>query len=343
MSENFKIEGSSIYEIVTESLETCEICWKGSDSCKLFQSECGHSICSICFSEYYSHCISTFQIFPFRCPAEGCGTDIPESASHFLEEEAFFRFEALRQKHKHLKNPKVRWCPTINCDGFGLLPEDSSKIACNSCLVEISSTQNDQRSEIFKTFSIAECPGCGCFIEKKFGCMKTRCYCGTEFCMKCGKLESINHSYWNCIACDAKGEVSVWVLLLTIFSQVLVPLYPVLLVFIYRNNWDKNYWGVINEHPWFYAVVIFMFSPMILVFSLFYLPFVWGWMCLDCLFDDPKARNKYFWLIKAVLYLPVVLLSFVGLLLGLGLVSSLAPLYGLWLLGHSLFTPQKTP
>jgi hypothetical protein len=156
--------------------------------------------------------------------------------------------------------------------------------------------------------------------------------------MKCGRENNRSHNDAVCLALDNEGNASCWVLFFAIFSHFLFPLIPLCLVYWYRNHWDRNYLPILNEHPWFYGFVIGVFSPMILVFSLFYLPFIWGWDCVDAMFDGKEAKYKGLWVVlKILLYFPAVFFTFVGWLLALALIIAFAPLYGFGLVGYLMF------
>ncbi len=171
--------------------------------------------------------------------------------------------------------------------------------------------------------------------------MKAKCYCGTDFYMKCEKVFDDNHKSWVCLASDNQGNISYWIIFFMLLSHVLVPVLPAIVFFWYRNNWDRNYVSELNEHPRLYCFLIVLFSPIILVSALFNLPFIWGWLCVGCLFEGRGKRNKNIWLgVRLFFYLPAVLLTFLGLLLVLGLVIAFAPLYGLGLLGYLLFNEK---
>lgn len=342
MELNINKDSSSIYELVTDHVDFCEICHNERHSGKSVLCSCNHSFCQACFTDYFYMMKSDYDFYPFRCPAYGCEKDVYKALANVLSEDQYEEFKRLRKRKKLIRNPKVAWCPVVNCDGYGIKDKDN-KLQCRSCEAEITTTSNPDAQELMKYASLIECPGCGCLAERTFGCLNAKCYCGIKFCMKCGRENDRHHDSLICLASDNSGNISWWVLIFTIFSHILVPLYPLCIVYWYRNYWDKNYISVVNEHPWFYGFVIAVFSPMILVFSLFYLPFVFGWYCVDAMFNGKEAKYRRFWvLLKLLLYFPAVFLTFVGFLLALELFIALAPLYGLGLLGYLIFGSKKS-
>lgn len=320
---------SSIYELVTETNEYCEICMNTRECEKHLILKCGHALCSLCLTDYYNSLKSNGRLFPFVCPVEDCGKDVHSSLRAILDSTEMKSFRRLMKRFNLLRDNKVVWCQVINCDGYGVI-EGNEVIKCNQCEIEINSTLNPSVSELMSQFSLTQCPGCKALISRTFGCMDLKCYCGTEFCSKCGMINSKHHSKWVCLATDEKQEISNWSILLALLSPVLVPILPVFIVYLYRNHWDKNYIRVLNEFPYFYFLLILIFSPIILVASLFYLPFIWGWYCVDGIFGGKASRYRGLWvLFKALIYFPAVFLTFLGWLLLLSLIISFAPLYGI--------------
>ena len=329
-------EKSSIYELVTETTEVCEICYNTRFTEKYVICKCGHNFCSLCFSDYYKTLKSNGRLFPFICPVGGCSKDIHSSLRHVLDETELETYKKQMKKFGLLRNPTVVWCQIVNCEGYGTV-NGNSPVKCNECDVEINSTLNPSAKELIDQMSLVQCPGCKALILRTFGCLETRCYCGTEFCSKCGKLSTEPHSKWICIASDQKNDLSYWCIFLALFSPILAPVLPVFIVYLYRNYWDRNYISVLNEYPYFYFALILIFSPMILVFSLFYLPFIWGWYCLDGVFGGKSSTYTGGWVIlKILIYFPAVFLTFLGWLLLLSLLISFAPLYGIALTSKKL-------
>lgn len=342
MDDNKVDQSSSFYEVVTEIIDSCEICYGSSSSSSFVRGSCGHIFCKKCFSEYFESRWEDNSIFPLKCPRSDCNNDVYKGLSSILDKDNWKKFKAIRKRRKLLRDPTVKWCPVINCEGFGR-DDGKSQVFCNLCEKEISVTESHERQDALDNFSVIECPGCSCLITRTFGCMKMTCYCGASFCMKCGSLDTGSHSYWLCIAKDKKNEIPCWIPFFTLFIYILAPLIPAFVIYFYRNMWDKNYIRALNDHPWVYAGLIIFFSPMILVFSLFYLPFVFGWYCMNAMFDGKSRIYKKWWiLLKILLYFPSVLLTFIGFLLLLSLVVAFLPLYGLAIVGYMIFKVKSS-
>lgn len=329
-------EKSSHYELVTESVEMCEICFNTNTSGRSVLCECGHTFCLTCFSEYYRFLESEGNVFPFKCPIPNCSKPIHKSLSYILDEGQLSRYHRLSKRHSRLCNPEIIWCPIINCDGFGMYKKEGG-IKCNECEVEITTTVNPSSKELLSQLSLVECPGCKALISRTFGCMIIRCYCGTEFCSKCSSINLPSHESWVCLANDHNQVISIWSIVLFLLCPVLVPILPVCILYLYREHWDKNYLPILNEYPTFYFILLLLFSPMILVFSLFYLPFILSWYCMDSMFSSRSRKYSGMWnLFKLLIYLPSVLLVFLSGLLFLALAISFSPIYGLVLVTKKL-------
>lgn len=345
MEEGLNNDVSSIYYITSEAnelTESCEICQINHLSAdKMVNFKCHHHACKNCLTQYIQISIENFRIKPLKCPASECDCDIYKEARHVLSPSSFSNLKHLRHKKSLLKDPTVKWCPIVNCSGYGRFDQNSNKTTCNNCETEIDLMVDPETEKIFQTCSVLKCPKCNCLIEKTFGCMLNKCYCGTDLCMKCGKENNSGHSAWVCLA-SQNEKVSIWVMILALFAYLLVPVLPFFIVFLYRHNWDPNYFGFINEHPWLYGAGIAILSPIILVLALFYLPFVWAWYCLGCLFEgETRGKNNFLFAVKIFIYPVVVILTFLAILLGLGLVISFLPLYGITLLVYSISYEAK--
>ena len=330
----------SVYGLFPDTLDICEICQEDSSNTKIISLDCLHRVCLICFREYFYVCMEDFEIYPLKCPAFGCNEDVYKSVSEILDTEAFSKFKLLRNKKEKLRDPTVKWCTVINCEGYGREDQYFHRAICNICLTEISTTLDPETVMILQTCSVIQCPGCRCLVIRGFGCMHGKCYCGTELCMKCGRFFDKHHNSWVCLGSDREGRVSMWVVIFSIFSYLLFPFIPVFVIFMYRKNWDKNYWPRLNERPMAYLIIIAVLSPFLLVLGIFVLSYVWGLMCVECLF---ARRHSSRWnLLKIALYGPTIILTFLGILLGLGLIILCLPLYGVALLTYELKYQKKS-
>ena len=161
--------------------------------------------------------------------------------------------------------------------------------------------------------------------------MKSFCLCGAEFCMKCEKLCGKSHDWSKCLISDKNGKICAYFIIFCIYFWILFPFLPFWAVFLYRKNWNKNVLEVLNEHPCFYFVVLWIFSPMILAYGIVMFPFVAGWGCVNLLIEE-KTKGTLWLFFKIILYVPSVLMCFVGMFLGLSLTILFLPLFPLTLI-----------
>jgi hypothetical protein len=179
-------------------------------------------------------------------------------------------------------------------------------------------------------------------ISSSFGCLQTECICGCNFCAKCGKEVTDSHVDWKCSISDSSGKVSWLFIALLLYFPVIFPFSPMILVAVYHYNWNRKYFSLLEERPGFYFFVLWMFSPVLFVFSLFFLPLVFAGFCVEALFGFKSVAYEGFWLLvlKVLIYVPAVLLAFIGILLLVALLICFAPLVGLVLTVGKMKDPK---
>lgn len=327
---------SSLYSLVSENLDYCIVCYSNfADTIKV-NFPCFHSMCSHCLLSYYNSFNNSFQISPLLCPVPGCYTEIYKTLTSVLDHTDFCRFKARIKKFKLLTSHNVIWCPTINCEGYGKVAINKTT-KCNYCNVELNRIDD---TENFQGLSLVKCPGCKAWISRVFGCMIVKCYCGTEFCTKCLSIDMYSHCNWKCLGSHNKTEkINIWFILFCIFIYILLPFLPVFTLVLYREFWDSEYLSCLMKYKKIFYVFFTVFSPVLLILSFFYLPWIWGWYCIDSIFDfrSSKYKNIYWTGLKLIIYIPTIFFTFLGWLLLFSLTISFTPLYGLYLLGLYLF------
>lgn len=331
-------DSSSDYDILSTSTENCQICWRLNNLSHEIISPCGHSYCKDCLYQYYQSCLNSFKLHPFLCPT--CYSDMHEVLSKVLEKAEYKRYSKLKKRLNLIRDPTVVWCPIVNCEGFGR-NEQGIEPKCNNCDYLIPLTQDPPLDQIEK-LSLVQCPSCKAWISRIFGCMVLKCYCGCKFCCKCKSDDLEAHAIWKCFSDDENGRTSYLLIFFSVLLYVFFPFLPVIFVYWYRKYWDRHYFEFVNEFPRFYFLVLTLVSPVILVFSLFYLPIGWGFLCVDAVFSSQVRPISRFWIfLKVLIYIPSVFLVFLGWLLLLGLLIAFAPMFGLTLLGYELLESYK--
>ena len=248
----------------------------------------------------------------------------------------YVKFKKYRKTLKHLNNPELTFCQKPDCEGVSF--KNKKIFHCNTCKYEFVETYDPSRDEIFKKMSVIVCPACDLIIERNFACQEVRCICGFEFCSKCGLEIDDFHSNWKCALGNKSGRVSWIFIVLLMYFPILFPLSPFFIIVGYHLNWDHNYYRLIDKRPVFYPALLFLFSPIIFVFSLFLLPFIFAGFCLQSLFNH--HNNTWLLVPKIILYLPSILMVFLGLLLLFSLIIPLSPVVGLVLFICKLKNPK---
>lgn len=331
-------EGSSMYSLVSESSEYCIICYNLiANTSKTFMP-CLHSVCKTCLLSYYNTYSFTLQMSEFKCPMPSCDANILKSMSLLLNRSDYTKLKARVNKFKFLKDPTVIWCPTINCEGYGR-KNGSEGVRCNYCNISLVNSSFCDDDDI-KGFSIVRCPGCKSRISRVFGCMVVSCYCDTEFCTKCLSMDMYAHSNWRCLGVDKKtGELSLSIIFYCIFIYAFLPFLPIIAIYWYKKCWDNEFSPFLSVHKKIAYFILTIFSPVFLILSFFYLPLVWGWLCVDSIFDFRSVKHSHFWIIfRSLIYIPAFFFTFLGWLLLFALLLTFTPLYGIYLLTLYILT-----
>ena len=310
---------------------SCEICYNSFHNSDSITCRCGHIFCKSCFGEYLSSCITLCMIYPLKCPT--CERDIFHSTRNILEENDYERVRKLRKIKKKIQDPDIIFCNAPDCTGYFRISDKKTK-ECFKCHTIRRNLFDPIRENIIESMSVVPCPNCRTLVNKTFGCMYINCFCGSHFCLKCGKLRNRDHNSWECIASNKKGNVSWVIIFVALYSLTLLPLWPFLGVVLYRQYWDRNYFSFMNRKPHLYFSILFVFSAIICMLSLIVLPFIWGFECIKCLFytQDTIEKGIFITTAKIALYFPCVLLVFLAILLGIAILTFSLPLIGVGLM-----------
>lgn len=337
-------ETSSKYNIIEESeiqsqtfLPSNYCCICGDASSPLLHCKCEYEYCKSCLKSYFSLKIAQFDCYHVKCPNQSCTKPVLKLAKAVLPESDYKKFKKFRKTLKHLSDPQLAFCQKPDCEGVSF--KNKKYFHCNLCKYEFVETFDPNRAEIIQKMSVIVCPICDMMIERKFACQEVRCACGFEFCGKCGLEIDDFHSNWRCALANRSGRVSGLFIALLMYFPILFPLSPFFVIFGYHRNWDRNYFRVIDEHPVFYPMLLFIFSPVIFIFSLFLLPLVFAGVCVQSLFNHHNDS----WLLvpKIILYFPSILLVFLGLLILFALIICLSPVLGVVLFICKLKNPKN--
>ncbi|KAK0407686.1 hypothetical protein QR680_003531 [Steinernema hermaphroditum] len=193
----------------------------GSTSIECFSMQCGHLFCRDCAR---SHAL-TVEDLPISCPFPECGALFHPTALASFVPLSFVDGYKRKIIEKRLQLPdflKCYHCRRINhfiSDGLnkeGVAICACGAAICRKCEKEAHAPLDCKQMEFYEailgrkghTFHtvapmhdyISEiqavvCPACGYPVERSYGCNHMTCWCGNEFCYKCGSTyESSGHT-----------------------------------------------------------------------------------------------------------------------------------------------------
>ncbi|CAG8546652.1 343_t:CDS:2 [Paraglomus brasilianum] len=217
------VEDFPVQERGTTALTDCAICCDSLPlrNFTLSTTKCSHSasICRACLNEYIIREITDKGNINIRCPDTECQMIFAqEDIRDIVDEDVFFRFEALSLRFALQQVPDFRWCKNGNCPA-GQIHEGGLSVpimtctACNarSCFVhdlpihsglqcdqckaeedeanaekeEANKKKAEKASEGFLQQQTKPCPKCKSRIIKNGGCDHMTCKapnCRHEFC-----------------------------------------------------------------------------------------------------------------------------------------------------------------
>uniref|UniRef100_A0A0N5B0W1 RING-type domain-containing protein n=1 Tax=Syphacia muris TaxID=451379 RepID=A0A0N5B0W1_9BILA len=190
-------------------LKTCPICCEANQNCIALR--CQHFFCELCWSSYVKACINAGNL-PIQCMEPGCSTVMePSQMLVILPFETCRRCEMLaKQSALHKKLKGSRWFKCESCGRINKITTSNSEnifaachcgfLTCLLCLKsahfplkckdaeayrDVSDSANVEGYLAIPSVSVRQCPHCGIFCEKSYGCNHMICNCGREFCYNC--------------------------------------------------------------------------------------------------------------------------------------------------------------
>ncbi len=131
-----------------------------------------------------------------------------EIVKEFVTNELFSKYKKFQINKMILNNKNMKFCPIINCDGYGSKGEDKF-VECNKghkfCFYCLNPWHKNNKCEeiLDKEFArwrkgkmIKKCISCGFWTEKNEGCNHITCKaCSKEWCWICSKTYLPGHYY----------------------------------------------------------------------------------------------------------------------------------------------------
>ena len=210
---------SIAYEIEPEDMMLCYICYSLLDEKEIVVCSCSHKYCKECILKYLEACKEESKYFPIKCLENDCNTDIFKIYKHLLPINEYKRLKSIRKIHKFLKTKNIFWCNKANCQGYSIISKGKRSGLCTECSNFIYKQADSENKIIKEEFPVAECPKCNTLIYKDFLCLNVTCWCGTQFCLKCGKTSEKHHQNL-CFINTYKGKISWWIVIMSIYSYM---------------------------------------------------------------------------------------------------------------------------
>lgn len=167
-----------------------------------------HVFCRDCVVQYLTVKIVESQVLDLKCPGDGCTHLISEDQVKAFVPELYTKYLRFKRRAELSKDPSVRWCSHLDCDGVMKGSEQRPHMACPSCKREQcfncgSQWHADKTCEqyIDETYEqwvrgreVQLCPQCKRRIEKIEGCNHMTCsVCQHQWCWLCRGTYSPNH------------------------------------------------------------------------------------------------------------------------------------------------------
>ncbi|CAI2372162.1 unnamed protein product [Moneuplotes crassus] len=196
----------------------CSICYEYIELKQIVPLECGHIFHPICVRRHIRAKVDA-RFLPIACLDTNCGEELTSSELEFFCNNRLYERLIKIQKELLILQKHIFYiqCPTQECKFMGEWnrDEDNSYIYCTDCNLEYCAScrvkfhyntsckdyreANDLpepdfesiKTQIFKDLvgsdlGLQQCTNCKYIVEKNRGCDHIRCFCGYDFCYKCG-------------------------------------------------------------------------------------------------------------------------------------------------------------
>lgn len=322
----------------------CLICGADVVSSRVILFGCDHVFCLKCLSDYLALKVNEGQVLSIRCPQHKCPTILTDQAVlKYLDAQLHDKYQKFCVKGELSKDPHLRWCPRLNCEGYSSGSSGNRHLTCGVCLHEYcyycleawhgESACREYADQLLdawaKDHNVRYCPNCRFRVEKMMGCSHMACIqCQYQWCWLCGDHWIDGHfascsefkRWWH------DPSVSVIVLCLVApFTMMFLNLFVIVLIMMALTEGEHTRLARISRDR--YVTLTLMFLLSLLVSPLLFLAFVIGFpiylaveTCRTC---NCNGCVKFGIVLFMVLYIGLLLSSLmVGslLLILLGLV-----------------------
>ena len=210
------------------NIQKCEICFENFNmyANSIYEFQCNCIIHTKCLDQYIKNSIENRKL-PILCPK--CKSEIhPNVIYNSLYANNLYDLVKKYEKYSmdlYVMNHKDEYfcCPTPECGYIVCLCKNAVKFSCpickkNYCMLCKNIWHDNMSCEQYKIYlkqnnilhnnvydnknlnleNYKMCPKCNVWVEKKGGCDKIKCLCGTIFCFKCGNIIPPNARECSC-------------------------------------------------------------------------------------------------------------------------------------------------
>mmetsp|Transcript_13200 Transcript_13200/g.24715 ORF Transcript_13200/g.24715 Transcript_13200/m.24715 type:complete len:443 (-) Transcript_13200:4430-5758(-) len=187
----------------------CPICEEALTQENGLALECGHSFCCSCLNEYMILRITEGKVMTVPCPVHTCRKGVSDDiVGRLVSPELLSKFMYFKERNQLTSNPRLRWCPRPDCQGYDLGSKNKKHLKCSACQYEYcyycgeawhwkKKCKNSSERKLDKWASsrnVKFCPNCRLRVEKDLGCNHMSCtQCSYEWCWLCGWEYNPNH------------------------------------------------------------------------------------------------------------------------------------------------------
>jgi E3 ubiquitin-protein ligase RNF19A len=263
-----------------------------------------HVFCRDCVIQYLSVKITESQVLELRCPGDGCRHLISEAQVKAFVPELLQKYQKFKRRAELSKDPSVRWCSHLDCEGVMKGSQQRPHMACPVCKREqcfncgsewhpgktCEQLIDDAYEQWVRGREVQLCPRCKRRIEKVEGCNHMTCsVCQHQWCWLCRGAYSPNHyDPMNPLGCpnlqgsqNSREQWPIWRIYLlrlrmVLLIMLLVILSPILLLFApsvaiarsayttFRGRYSQNKAYILASLMWLLGLIA---TPLILLIA----------------------------------------------------------------------------
>lgn len=212
---------SSLLSTTPSSCTSCTVCWETTGSSFITKSDeinqnlpfccsdCLSIVCASCVRDYAQASVNDRSLLPIRCPHPSCRTAVPLHVirgvvpAHVVQRLLRLQCDGLRGRGVLALRGAARRLDISGHDQVGSEGTNSPGDADNGNMEETKDSNNRNTNEgdddkmllsedsalrtLIQERGWQTCPDCGMAVERTFGCPHMVCFCGGEFCYRCGE------------------------------------------------------------------------------------------------------------------------------------------------------------